>query len=376
MTFLNNFTDCFLSESFEVYSDQIAETCQSWTSLTTEQLGRRVSSTVYSDTLVRCPDRNEIYRVDGKRYRQLSALEQGKAQFFLRAALRVASPVFFESRAVNPSLRRVYSPSTKTLALQCLHYEEKYGIRMMVTTTSDIDVVLNSPLCRHENFFGVILEDIKVQNGHVSPFIFYRKTYSDPWMIISLDSIGGRIHPESGGKRFVNFIGKALGHPSIGSVIASETTRQNDLDSCRTDALVILRNFLLYLQKEGDDFDPFIVLSPKPSELEGLDDYYVFDQLPEAVVHTSQTWKEADQPEAALLHNPVKSMADFKHRFVHPILIQEKISIPAANCVITARRFSERNIYLIYKGAKVVKDAQAHSQRYHPALVGSRILRK
>ena len=137
-------------------------------------------------------------------------------------------------------------PNGKALQFHAQKYQEKYGILILVTAWSNISTLLDTLNSQGPQYVGIITNITGMylhESSHVTPLLFYlpgRKKKNQIECLI-LDSIAE--NSLSGWLMRYGIQEKKIFHTS--------RVRQADTYSCRTGALTLLRNALLYLKHKN-----------------------------------------------------------------------------------------------------------------------------
>ncbi len=259
------------------------------------------------------------------------------------------------TEVTDTALQTLYAPTIRGLAYQCEHYSQKYGVELFISTDGDIEDILKHFETAEGNAFGVILETTRKCNGHVTPAVFTRPNADSPWSVILLDTLGGKIQPIFEERHtYRNFKEGCLERPEIGDLFEYTGTRQYAFSGCRTDALVTLRNFLLYI-RQNERFDPSSVVevSKEPAA-----NHHQFESYALALFHPSQSCVEVKGSEVQIKNRSSaqpKTLDAFRAQYVHPVHVRKTMQTTKGDKVkLVYERESERNVYLVYKGAQIV----------------------
>jgi hypothetical protein len=133
----------------------------------------------------------------------------------------------------------ILQPTAQLMNLVATQYRTKYGINIFVSNTSDFQSFIESKESNPAAYGIIITDDDDI--GHVVPVLIINN--GDIKQAIKLDAIGDpRELPIT--KKILT----ALQNSSF-DIFSTEVARQVDYHSCRTEALTILRNMLLYIKK-------------------------------------------------------------------------------------------------------------------------------
>ncbi len=186
----------------------------------------------------------------------------------------------------------VIVPKVELMKKICDHYKEKYNIRIQICKISELRSMLGDlrgdPLNKGPVIEGLIVTDDSGE-GHVVPLLFEVKTYHmetddcDQYNRIFQDCLNLDVLGDRRDNMRLNLeIKSCLGASRRGRrYLTSAVMRQADGWSCRTDALVVLRNALIYCNhhKITELKDLIIDHSPETSEVSILPDLYFHSQI-------------------------------------------------------------------------------------------------
>lgn len=213
-------------------------------------------------------------------------------------------------------LNTIAAPTDRGLLLLAAHYEHKYGIKMLVVTSEEglREAVKGSSLPPSCQNWGIIYTQGQASGlGHVTPLLCH-KTAEGSVEAAVLDSTG---------KSYFSWF---TDYPDIKWSYA-EKGRQSDERSCRTDALVILKDALTNLAKHPvPTLDAFFDMKDVPSRKEKS------FLLPSLLGRTAQI-------SSAIQHDGTKKMAtkygeslsEFKKRHSAKVKVEKRVTVEAWN---------------------------------------------
>ena len=224
-------------------------------------------------------------------------------------------------------------PSNSCLRLIADYYQQKYGISILIVNQQSLaDALLGKGLKADCKCWGIILTS--QSELHVVPIIC-SKIADHSIQAASFDSREAD-HPRRWSPLLIDRV------HWIGAVKGG---RQVDLWSCRTDALVILKDALRDLATRNISLDQVLVENPP--------------MLPAQWSKTVQNYKTI--PDEALLETRViskrnQTLREFRARFMQPVVLTEEwtLSTPGAGKPkrIITKTQSQLNLYLNYKGKR------------------------
>jgi len=271
-----------------------------------------------------------------------------------------------EIRCSDERFSNICVPLSRALAYMALFYQEKYGITIFLSDPQDIMQLLNRAAQNALASFGAIIYWNSTE-GHVSTLIF-KKTTTGRWEALLLDSLGGNFEPKFGSESippsFI-YLKEKLSANNVPLVI-NNCIRQADMDSCHTEALIMLRNVLLDIKNREKEVD-FAALE---------------NEIPAQWDYISQRQDDIDQPETSIIRdlhskqprkrNAPKTKEQFDRTYKRKVTVTERISRSTTH--FTGTRESERNLYLLYKGAQIVSTIGKDTTRYTEDELNSRCI--
>lgn len=283
--------------------------------------------------------------------------------FAAMRAVCTKSKLLATTEVIDEAFRTLYAPTTRGLAYQCEHYSKKYGVEIFISTDGDLTDILKHFEGKEGNAFGVILETTRSCEGHVTPALFTRENGGAPWTITLLDTLGGQVQPIFGERHvYRNFKECCLEQPEIGKLYEYTGTRQFAFSGCRTDSLVTLRNFLLYI-RQSERFNAEDVITPGEEVKPG---HVQFDSYALSLFHPSQSCTEVKGDEVQIKNRgstQPKTLDQFRDQYIQTVNIRKSLKTTKGDKVkLVYDRSSERNIYLVYKGAQILNNiARGHT---------------
>jgi hypothetical protein len=133
----------------------------------------------------------------------------------------------------------ILQPTSELMKRVSFHYKSKYNIDIFVSNSSDFQAFIESRGSNQEPYGVIVTDDNDI--GHVVPILIINNGANKH--AIKLDVLG-----VAENLPITKEILKALKESSF-EIFSSMDPRQADTRSCRTEALTILRNILLYLRK-------------------------------------------------------------------------------------------------------------------------------
>jgi len=254
----------------------------------------------------------------------------------------------------------IYKPLSKALAYMALFYKKKYGIEIFLSTPEGITSLIEQ--ANNLQSFGVILYWGKT-NGHISPLLFNKKDNNQGWEALLMDSLGERLTASLEREIALTQLREVLTAHNV-SLFVNTQYRQADRCSCHTDSLIILRNALLDIKQREFTCN---------STLE--------NQLPEQWSHISQL-QNISSSETIIIRDlyskqskkrdSPKDKNHFDQIYKKKITIKETFSQNGLS--FTGTRESERNLYLLYKGAHIASKIGKNPSRYSPDALNRRCI--
>lgn len=201
----------------------------------------------------------------------LKAGNQTDAFHRILSQILTSQEVLYEIR--NVKYPYIATPSSTALEMHTAHYRRKYGIEMHICTLGALAPFLTQRDPKKP--LGVIVVDSEIFNeeGHVVSVLCAQEEF------LVIDS--------SKENRFAQEVMKAL-MPLKGAKCLAYLQSQADNHSCRTGALLMLRNILLFYKGEEGAFGIVCVLKGFKIELKQREGYSCVDRLPPAWMYTEQ----------------------------------------------------------------------------------------
>jgi len=266
---------------------------------------------------------------------------------------------------IDEAFSTIYKPLSKALAYMTLFYKEKYNIDIFLATseTNNITSLIEHAEQNNLNSFGAIIYWNK-EEGHTSPLLFKREDNSKQWQAVFMDSVGESPARYEETNRTA-WLKDALQTNNIPLFINCQL-RQADTLSCHTDSLIVLRNALLDIQQKGElNFNDTLE-----------------EQLPHQWDYISQRESATKSPEMTITRDlfskqpekrsSPKKKEQFDQTHKKKLTIEETFSQKALS--FTGTRESERNLYLLYKGAQILCTIGKNPTKYTRDTLNERCL--
>ena len=206
----------------------------------------------------------------------------------------------------NLTLPHIHNPSTERMEEIAAHYKNKYGINITVCCleklTDTIKLIYKSETTEAQ---GVIVWDDTTR--HVVPLIFHK--HEGRIKIMNLDVLGG-----SSSHHLTNEVNSKLeGLKFDWTLICAPGIRQADSSSCRTGALVLLRDALNDLKYHNY---PCLkeYLEPCTNDFRSCWKFIVTKKLPDTWVYGEQIFK-ADKSTNSPIKNKKITVSTFRNAY-------------------------------------------------------------
>lgn len=169
--------------------------------------------------------------------------EDLKDEFF-NVVIEEFSRVSYRSQTTIKTTPTISVPQSAAMEAVARKYYEKYDIEIYIKPIDSLSAFIEdyARTVKKSCYIGVITgSDISGTQRHVTPLLCYFDVEKDAVELIILDSV---VNP-----LYISIIYEELEHLNIKSSVSTQgSIRQADTNSCRTDALIILRNALLWIK--------------------------------------------------------------------------------------------------------------------------------
>lgn len=232
----------------------------------------------------------------------------------------------------DPELNTIAMPTNDGLTLLAAYYTLKYQTPILVVNDSNFDAALEGKgLPEGTSAWGVI----RLNKGtkHVNPVLCFKK--GSEIQRLNLDSISEVIKYKS-------------------SDIPATMPRQSDPYSCRTDALVVLRDAIKDLKSHAiTDLYDYL----RPDKIENSTFYYLPMSWGRTAQKSSSFRPDAKASEFTVPSKKGKNKTLKEHRDIHkkPAILTTKMSVNSSFLFVLEGEKKEElsvNTYLNYKGKK------------------------
>lgn len=257
------------------------------------------------------------------------------------------------SRFADKRFSKIYIPLARALAYMTLFYKEKYNIDIFLSTPESIHQLVKHATENRLPAFGTIIFWDQ-EKEHTSPLLFKKRANSISWEAVLMDSVGNQFPCSNGCLRLLH--NNLLANGVI--LFINRKLRQADDLSCHTDSLIILRNALLDIGRRKKMFDF---------------DHAIQGRLPHQWNYTSQI-RDIDEPNMTIVRDTYstkkrdcpKKKREFDSIYKQKTTIEETFSAHAPQHLLsfTSTRETERNLYLLYKGAHMLSKIGENPTRY------------
>ena len=241
------------------------------------------------------------------------------------------------------ALDRGYAPTELLLKLTADYYFKKYGICIRVCGYLELNNVAKEMSTTERQFFGLIGIHPGERHLHAVPFLFNSNSAGSE--VLQLDT-----------ERKLMGLSKLKADFKF---YQATDFRQADTFSCRTEALVILRNALLYIKHHGITSLDFL---PRK---ESSSDEVIPVSLPEEWDYTNQVSHKGGTPEEKLVirdffsnqeakREAPRTVAEFREKYSAPVTFWKRYAGEGSTWV-TETTAKKINIFLLQKGRKNVE---------------------
>lgn len=285
----------------------------------------------------------------------------------LKAKMHAAPETIYRQQItwMDPSQKVIAMPTDEGLMLLCSYYNLKYDVTIHVVSNVDklVEALSGIGVSEDQKVWGVIATNGNKEMPHVTAVLCARQP-DDTIQILNLDSVSNPID----NYREAIAVLRSSGRKCL--LMRVFAPRQADAFSCRTDALVVLKDALRELQKRGETDVHKFMKSIDPEAKSAF-------LLPPSwgkTVQLSAALAEANMS-TEVIGKKEESIADFQKRFKTPARKKEIINVTyrlsdgsLSSETIEIEKVVRINRFLNYKGKKNLILIRALVQEHHPSL--------